>query len=169
MTIWYRNSGKRSREIFDQTKNFLGSSIIDVEQNSLTKELILKRLMIDDVRGFFMVFDECNVPSMSEMKADPKYVFVEARTFDKGIEELKNNGPWDELYLDNDLGHYDNDKTGYGIMKWLEMPENRKYTPKVIIVISGNSAAVERIFLAHQGMKQNGFIPEDYKMYRSWI
>jgi hypothetical protein len=58
-----------------------------------------------------------------------------ARTYDDGIEYLKK-GKWDALYLDHDLGHEEDYKTGYGIMCWLE--ENQEYLPDVISFVTSN-------------------------------
>lgn len=43
-----------------------------------------------------------------------------ARTFEDGIKALAEEGPWDILYLDHDLGDEDPKHTGYGIMCFLE-------------------------------------------------
>lgn len=81
----------------------------------------MKTLLIDDLR---------------EIEAD-----VVARSYDAGINALKNKGPFDLLLLDHDLGedHLDDDghmKTGYGIMCWLE--ENQQYLPERIQLVTSN-------------------------------
>lgn len=78
----------------------------------------LKVLMIDDLRPL----EDC-----------PNGVI--ARTYDKGI-ELLEQGDWDILYLDHDLGDIDPHKTGYGICKWIEA--NPKKRPGMIVVITSN-------------------------------
>lgn len=72
-------------------------------------------LLIDDLRN---------------IKAD-----VIARTYDEGIKALQSQH-FDILYLDHDLGDIDENKTGYGIMVFLE--ENPKYLPDKIILITAN-------------------------------
>jgi hypothetical protein len=59
-----------------------------------------------------------------------------ARTYDDGISALKNEGPWDTLYLDHDLGELDPRKTGYGIMNFLE--QNPELLPKNIVLVTSN-------------------------------
>lgn len=59
-----------------------------------------------------------------------------ARSYEDGICALLQEGPWDVLYLDHDLGDEDPKKTGYGIMCWLETyPE---YLPKKIVFVTSN-------------------------------
>ena len=61
-----------------------------------------------------------------------------ARTFDEGIEALKEGG-WDTLFLDHDLASYDSEgkeKTGYDVMCWLEA--NPEHLPKSIKIVSSN-------------------------------
>ncbi len=72
-----------------------------------------------------------------EIKCD-----IVARTFDKGIEELKEN-KISILYLDNDLGQIrkNGEKSGYKVLCWLE--ENPQYLPKEIILVTQNP--VEKI------------------------
>jgi len=59
-----------------------------------------------------------------------------ARTYADGIAALKNEGPWDTLYLDHDLGEEIPSHTGYGIMCWLEA--NPEYLPGEIILVTSN-------------------------------
>ena len=66
-----------------------------------------------------------------------------ARTFDDGIKALKQEGPFDILYLDHDLGDPDPNKTGYGVMNFLEA--NPELLPKKIICISSNPPGKQRI------------------------
>jgi hypothetical protein len=83
----------------------------------------MKTLLIDDMR---------------DIKAD-----VVARTFDEGIEALKNQGPFDLLYLDHDYGDPDPHKTGEGIMKFLE--ENSELLPVEIMIVSSNPVGRQRM------------------------
>lgn len=75
----------------------------------------MKSLLIDDMR---------------DIDSD-----VVARTFDAGIEALKSQ-TFDVLYLDHDLGDSDPNKTGYGIMKFLE--ENPDRMPGRIVLVTSN-------------------------------
>lgn len=66
---------------------------------------------------------------------------VVARTFAEGIKALKEQGPFDLLYLDHDLGWPDDPidgfaATGYGIMCFLEA--NPQYLPKEIKFVTSN-------------------------------
>ena len=80
-------------------------------------------------------------------------VDVIARNYWEGLNQLETNGPWDVLYLDHDLGSFDeNNKefTGYTIMceleeaimikefPWIELP-------KKIICVSSNPSGRKRI------------------------
>lgn len=75
----------------------------------------MKSLLIDDMR---------------DIDAD-----VVARTFDAGIEALRTQ-KFDVLYLDHDLGDPDPNKTGYGVMKFLE--ENVDRLPGKIVLVTSN-------------------------------
>jgi hypothetical protein len=89
----------------------------------------MKTLLIDDFR---------------DIKTD-----AVARTFEGGIYELENNGPWDVLYLDHDLGCYDKggrELTGYDIVCWLEW--HPRHRPNKVVLVSSNPAGVNRMGLA---------------------
>ena len=66
-----------------------------------------------------------------------------ARTFDDGIEALKNEGPWDVLLLDHDYGDPDPAKNGEGIMKFLEA--NPGLLPGHIHFVTANPVGRERM------------------------
>lgn len=97
----------------------------------------MKSLLIDDLR---------------DIKAD-----VIARTFEQGIEALKNSGPFDILYLDHDLGEIDGHGSevprdvdgelylpnGYGIMCFLEA--NPELLPKDIMLVTSNPVGRKRM------------------------
>jgi CheY-like chemotaxis protein len=91
-------------------------------------------LMIDDTK-------EVNwVPKPGQHWDDPARRFTEeevqvARTFEEGLELLQEEGRWDLLLLDHDLG---GPKTGYDIMCFLE--EKPFYCPKEIMLITYNPA-----------------------------
>ena len=76
----------------------------------------MRTLLIDDIREF-------NVNRI-------------ARSYDDGVCALLQEGPWDVLYLDHDLGDEDPAKTGYGIMCWFE--QHPEYLPKKIEFVTGN-------------------------------
>ena len=76
----------------------------------------MKTLLIDDLRNI--------------------NVDVTARTYDEGIKALEEQGPFDTLYLDHDLGDPDPSKTGYGIMNFLEA--NLRLLPKEIVLVTAN-------------------------------
>lgn len=61
---------------------------------------------------------------------------VVARTYAEGIQALRNDGPFDILYLDHDLGSENPNDTGYGIMCFLE--EFRDLLPKRIELVTAN-------------------------------
>jgi len=101
----------------------------------------MKTLLIDDVR---------------EIKVDQV-----CRTPEGGIMALKYGGPWDELYLDHDMGYFppivegeeygDTPQLkftadGYGVCRFLEIyPE---YKPKKIIIVSSNPSGVKMMAAA---------------------
>ena len=66
-----------------------------------------------------------------------------ARTFDDGIVALRDEGPFDILYLDHDFGDDDPKKTGYGIMCFLE--EHPEFLPKKIVCVSSNPPGKAKI------------------------
>lgn len=68
-----------------------------------------------------------------------------ARTFDDGIAALTNEGPWDVLLLDHDLGDFviGTERTGEHIMKFLE--ENPQYLPGSIRIVSSNPVGRQRM------------------------
>jgi len=66
-----------------------------------------------------------------------------ARTFDDGIVALRDEGPWDELFLDHDYGDPDPHKNGEGIMKFLE--ENPGLLPGNIILVTANPVGRQRM------------------------
>lgn len=94
----------------------------------------MRYLLIDDQREFGK---QISIP-------EPSGEYSHALTFDQGIFELTVGGPWDVLYLDHDLGDPDPDKTGYGIMKWLEAKCNEDdvqrefFLPKKIVLVTSN-------------------------------
>lgn len=66
-----------------------------------------------------------------------------ARTFEDGIKALTNEGPWDVLYLDHDLGEEAPNNTGYGVMCFLEA--NTEYLPGRIELVTSNPVGREKM------------------------
>jgi hypothetical protein len=96
------------------------------EDEEICKDWNIRELLIDDIRSLG--------------------VDVIARTYDDGIKALKEMGPWDVLFLDHDLGCFDEngrEMTGRDIMKFLI--SNPQLAPKKIICVSGNPYGREYI------------------------
>lgn len=72
---------------------------------------------------------------IDDLRVIPEATMI-ARTFEAGMYALKNEGPFDRLYLDHDLGDEDDKKTGYGIICFLE--ENPAFLPKEIVLVTAN-------------------------------
>ena len=83
----------------------------------------LRILLIDDLR----VFPE---------------VTATARTYAEGILLLREGAPWDELWLDHDLGE---EKSGYDVMCWIE--EHPELLPGSIRLVTANPVGRERMDL----------------------
>ncbi len=66
-----------------------------------------------------------------------------ARTFNAGIAFLQEEGPWDLLLLDHDLGDPNPKKTGYDVLCWLE--EHPRYMPKDIRLVTQNPVGREKM------------------------
>jgi len=78
------------------------------------------------------------------------YAHVLARTYHDGIAALTKLGPWDELYLDHDLGRVESqftetgrELTGYDICEFLEA--NPDHRPKKVFIISSNPSGRARM------------------------
>lgn len=94
----------------------------------------MKNLLIDDQR----------TPEFIEALYGVKPEIV-ARTFADGINAIKT-GNIDCLFLDHDLGCYDEDGkelTGYTVMLFLE--EHPEYLPKEIVVVSANPVGRQKM------------------------
>lgn len=87
-----------------------------------------KTLIIDDLPETKNVFADCV-----------------ATTYREGIEALQNDGPFSIVYLDHDLGDYDEgvEKTGYDIMCFLE--QNLQLLPEKIVCVSRNPVGRAKI------------------------
>jgi hypothetical protein len=66
-----------------------------------------------------------------------------ARTFDDAVSALRNDGPWDVLLLDHDLGDPNPKKTGYDILNWLE--EHPQFIPKDIKLVTQNPVGRQKM------------------------
>lgn len=78
------------------------------------------------------------------------FAHILARTYHDGINALKHLGPWDELYLDHDLGAVQPqftdsgiELTGYHICEFLE--EHPEYRPKQVFIVSSNPGGRQRM------------------------
>ena len=67
------------------------------------------------------------------------------RDYFGGIDALENDGPWDRLYLDHDLGFTDSGEewNGYCIMVWIE--KHPEFAPKEIVCVSSNPVGIRRM------------------------
>jgi len=68
-----------------------------------------------------------------------------ARTYADGIDALRKGG-WDVLYLDHDLGCFDEsgrEQTGYDIMCWLEA--NPEFLPGKIVLVTSNPSGRQKM------------------------
>ena len=84
-----------------------------------------KILMLDDIR----------------IRADATAI---VRNVETCLKLLRYDGPWDLLLLDNDLGEFD-PRAGRNVLDWLEWPENAKYRPKEVEILSQNPVERERM------------------------
>jgi len=92
---------------------------------SSDSDIDLKSLLIDDLRVLTTT--------------------ATARTFDEGIAQLKSS-VYNVLYLDHDLGDEDPDKTGYGIVAWLE--KNPSSRPHDIFLVTSNPVGRQNMVAA---------------------
>ncbi len=86
-----------------------------------------KTLIIDDLRVF-------------DIKEGDRI----ARTFSEGIQALQE-GPWDLLLLDHDLGDPDPRHTGYDVLCWLE--QSPQFLPQEIQLITMNPVGRQKMKL----------------------
>lgn len=121
----------------------------------------MRRLLIDDCRTFRGILCFWGEPLEEEYPGD---YFHEVRTYEEGIKALEQGG-WDELYLDNDLGNGSLYGSGFHILQWLFRLENRHLTSKIIICVSGNPDAVKRMVDLHKSLTDDGRLPEGWKIY----
>lgn len=111
--------------------------------------LELLGILISIVSAFFMILHVAKrstpklgrvllIDDMRNIRAD--YV---ARTFDDGVYALLNEGPWEILYLDHDLGDPLPYKTGYDIINFLEA--NQSLLPKKIVLVTDNPVGRQKM------------------------
>ena len=102
-------------------------------------------LILDDIRSDGDI--GIDIPHFSGDDKEPKDSVLIARTYTMAIQALSLLGPWDEVYLDHDLGSV-NGKTGYDVILWLEeraLLYRFDLIPKKLICISSNPAGAKRI------------------------
>lgn len=118
--------GSSVRDLLQRTARELRESR---ESKRLSSEAAMKDiLLIDDVRA---------LPATRV-----------ARTYDEGIAQLKDKLP-DLLLLDHDLGHVEPDKTGYGIVCFLEENDIK---PKEIRLVTANPVGALKMEAALESM-----------------
>lgn len=118
--------GSSLRDLLQRAAREFGESR---ESKRLSGEVTMKDiLLIDDVR----VLPATRV----------------ARTYDDGITQLKEKLP-DLLLLDHDLGHIEPDKTGYGIVCFLEENDLK---PKEIRLVTANPVGAIKMEAALESM-----------------
>jgi hypothetical protein len=101
----------------------------------------MRFLLIDDMRNLETVVD------MYTNFEHDEYRGTVARTYQDGIDALRNNPPFDFLFLDHDLASYDGEgreKTGYDVVCFLEANSGLVPT-KDIICVSSNPVGKQRI------------------------
>ena len=100
--------------------------------------------VLDESKKRILAIDDCREISFAE---------VLCRTYSSGIVALERLGPWDELFLDHDLGalridRNDNGRelTGHDVAKWLVANPNHR--PAKINVVTGNPSGLVNITAA---------------------
>lgn len=98
----------------------------------------MKILLIDDIRNEDYI--------QSTYGERPTKV---VRTYDEAIEALKE-GNWDLVYLDHDLGDYQDgtERTGYTLMNFLE--SNQQYLPKNITFVTANPVGRQQMMSVYR-------------------
>ena len=105
----------------------------------------MKILLIDDIRTIRQAkqFLAEVLSSGLSKEAFSLEKFSVARTFEEGLEKIKEK-TWDIVILDNDLGNKDNaHKDGYDILCWLE--EHQEFLPQKIVLITQNTVAKQKM------------------------
>jgi len=96
----------------------------------------MRVLLIDDLRvpsQIVKTFNSANGKAVAMYSDDEVTI---ARTYTDGIRQLTDNGPWETLLLDNDLG---SNKQGKDVLAYLE--EFTNLLPQTIILVTANTAA----------------------------
>jgi len=89
------------------------------------------------------------------------------RSFQEGLDALRSDGPWDNLYLDHDLGDENPAHTGYDILCWLE--ENIKYLPGSISLLTDNPVGRQKMrTVLRQFTERYGIVTEFHFMDPRW-
>jgi hypothetical protein len=89
----------------------------------------MRNLLIDDMR------DPKDFPNITRV----------ARDYAQAIDALQNDGPWDMVWFDHDLGEgwQVGFATGYDVMCWLE--KNPQFIPKHISLCTQNAVGREKM------------------------
>lgn len=110
-------------------------------------------LLIDDMRmpsWIAKTFDSTTGKCVDVY--DDEEVII-ARTYADGIRQLTDNGPWDVLLLDNDLG---SNKEGKDVLAYLE--EYTQFLPKKIVLVTSNTAAGSLMYEGLRRLHERGLI-----------
>ena len=97
----------------------------------------MRILIIDDARSASIA--ERHMTFNHRGHATEDHTVMICRTYDDGLAELKDGGPWNILMLDHDLGCFlpdGKEQNGYHILCFLE--EFTQYTPNAIDIITAN-------------------------------
>ena len=108
---------------------------------------MIRVLLVDDIR----TVDVAGGRLWANRHTRPIFVKT-CRTYDEGLEAIKNDGPWDVLLLDHDLADLNiPERTGYTLLCYLE--ENLDKLPATIEIVSANpvgrqkmSALIRRLY-----------------------
>lgn len=92
-----------------------------------------------------LLIDDCRSEEIIQITYGSRPTHV-ARTFDEGVAALKE-GNWDLVYLDHDLAEDDPNKTGLGIMNFLEA--NQEFLPKEITMVTANPVGRRQMLVVY--------------------
>jgi hypothetical protein len=87
---------------------------------------------------------------------------IVARTYEDGLKALEL-GPWDELWLDHDLGAVEQQKikgreaTGYDILCFMEQVFPPSKLPKKILLLTSNASARPKMEAAIERLYQSDY------------
>lgn len=124
--------------------------------------LNMKRfLLIDDIRNWTdsHINLDCELDLITKYNHETNqieyscegYELVIARTFDEGLEKIKQGG-WERIYLDHDLGEFGR-KTGYELICFIE--ENPDLAPNWFSCVSANLVGRQKILDCWKSIQKN--------------